>query len=278
MKQTRMSLKQTIVDYAPPHLIHWGKSIVDSGYRNRSRQLAHIKATPRHQSLMTGILGKPLEVPDSASFIWMYTEIFDQEIYRFQAKTDSPLIIDCGANIGLSVLYFKQLYPQSRIVAFEPDNEIFAVMQKNIESFGYQDIELHCRAVWNTETTLSFTGDGADGGRLAQTGETHNKEVKTIRLRDVIDRRVDFLKIDIEGAETEVMLDCADRLSNVDNLFLEYHSFDQQPQSLHLLINILNDAGFRLHIHPPITSPQPFMKRDVHAGMDMQLNLFAFRP
>jgi len=272
-----MSLKQTIVEYAPPHLIHWGKSIVDSGYRNKARHLARIKATPRHQSMITGILGKPLEVVDSASFVWMYGEIFEREIYRFQARTDSPFIVDCGANIGLSVLYFKQLYPQSRIVAFEPDDQIFAVMQKNLEGFGYQDIDLHCRAVWNCATTLRFASDGADGGRVAKAGETHNKEVKTERLRDFLDQRVDFLKIDIEGAETEVLLDCADRLGNVDNLFLEYHSFDQQPQSLHVLINILNDAGFRLHIHPPITSPQPFLKRDVHAGMDMQLNIFAFR-
>lgn len=227
--------------------------------------------------MMTEILGKPLELVDSASFIWMYNEIFEREIYRYHARTTSPYVIDCGANIGLSVLYLKQLYPQSHIVAFEPDDEIFEVLQRNIERFGYLDIDLQCRAVWNQETTLNFGSDGADGGRLTRAGDSYNKQVKTVRLRNLLDRPVDFLKIDIEGAETEVLLDCADLLSAVDNLFLEYHSFDQQPQSLHVLINILNDAGFRLHIHPPITSPQPFLKRDVQAGMDMQLNIFAFR-
>jgi FkbM family methyltransferase len=273
-----MPVKQSIVRYTPPQFIHWGKWLSDSNYRRKSRHLARLKSVPRHQPTTTEILGTPLELVDSASFIWMYREIFEREIYRFRAKTDSPYVIDCGANIGLSVLYLKQLYPQSRIVAFEPDDAIFEVLQRNIEHFGYQDINLHCRAVWNCETTLNFTGDGADGGRLAKVGEIHNKKVKTIRLRDVIDRRVDFLKIDIEGAEKEVLQDCADRLGNVDNLFVEYHSFEQQPQALHILISILNDAGFRLHIHPPITSPQPFLKRDVHEGMDMQLNIFAFRP
>lgn len=273
-----MTLKQAIVRFTPPQVIHWGKCLSDSSYRRKSRYLARINSVPRHQPTMTDILGKPLELVDSASFIWMYREIFEQEIYRFRAKTDSPYVIDCGANIGLSVLYFKQLYPDSRIVAFEPDDTIFEVLQGNIERFGYQDIELHCRAVWNCETTLNFAGDNADGGRLARAGDSHNKKVKTVRLHEVIDRRVDFLKIDIEGAEQEVLQDCADRLSNVDNIFVEYHSFEEQPQALHIIISILKDAGFRLHIHPPITSPQPLFKRDVHQGMDMQLNIFGFRP
>jgi hypothetical protein len=88
---------------------------------------------------------------------------------------------------------------------------------------------------------------------------------------------VDFLKIDIEGAETETLKDCADRLGNVENLFVEYHSFDGERQTLDTLIGILAGAGFRLHVHSPNASPQPFVHRDLNAGMDLQLNIFAFR-
>src|SRR5688500_10055596 len=48
-------------------------------------------------------------------------EIFVREIYRFETDIRNPVIIDCGSNIGLSVLYFHKSYPGARILAFEPD-------------------------------------------------------------------------------------------------------------------------------------------------------------
>ncbi len=271
------TLKQAIVRYFPPQFIQWGKWLSDSSYRHKSRHLARLKSIPRYQPAITEILGEPLELVDSSSFIWMYQEIFEREIYRFRANTERPYIIDCGANIGLSVLYFKQLYPKSHIVAFEPDEKIFEVLARNIERSGYDDIDLHCRAVWTSETTLSFMREGADGGRLSGAGDSQDRLVPTVRLRDYLNVSVDFLKLDIEGAETDVLEDCADLLGNVHTLFVEYHSFSERPQTVHELTTILAQAGYRLHIHPPITSPQPFMSRDVSGGMDMQLNVFAFR-
>lgn len=272
-----MALRQLAYRYMPPQFVHWGKCALDKEYRSRSRHLKEIKSVPRFQSTFTNILGKPLEFVDSASLLWMYREIFEQEIYRFETDTPEPYIIDGGSNIGLSVLYFKDLYPQSRIVAFEPDEKIFKVLQGNLARHGYQDVELHCRALWSVDDMVGFCEEGADGGHLARGDTKASRLVSTTRLRDYLDREVDFLKLDIEGAETEVLLDSADRLGQVKNLFVEYHSFEQQPQSFHILTRILFEAGFRLHIHPPITSAQPFIKRDVHEGMDMQLNVFAFR-
>ena len=207
----------------------------------------------------------------------MYTEIFEREIYRFRSKTEQPYIIDCGANIGLSVSYFKQHYPQARILAFEADETIFGVLSRNVARLGYQNVELVCRAVWNSETSLNFMNEGADGGRLSGPSDAKDNVVKTIRLRDYLQGPVDFLKLDIEGAETDVLEDCADVLGNVDCMFVEYHSFAERPQTLHKLTSILAAAGYRLHIHPENASPQPFLSREVYGGMDLQLNVFAFR-
>jgi hypothetical protein len=41
---------------------------------------------------------------------------------------------------------------------------------------------------------------------------------------------------------------------------------------------LLAEAGFRLHVHSVVTSPRPFVARELNSGMDLQLNLFAFRP
>lgn len=273
-----MTVKQSIVRYTPPQFTHWGKCLLDSRYRHVSRHLARLKSLPRYQPARTEILGKPLELVDSASFIWMYREIFEREIYRFRAKSESPYIIDCGANIGLSAIYFKRLYPRSRVVAFEPDDKVFEVLARNLRLHDCADVELHNRAVWSSETTLSFVNEGADGGHVSRIGESGDKAVRTVRLRDYLSEPVSLLKIDIEGAETQVLQDCADLLGNVDNLFVEYHSFTEEPQTLHSLMGVLAGAGFRVHVHPENIAPQPFVERTIQANMDLQLNVFAFRP
>lgn len=264
--------------FTPPQVVHWGKCLLNADYRRRAHHLSQLKRVPRYQPATTHIFGKPFEVIDSASFISTFQQIFEEQIYRFKATTDRPYILDCGANIGLSVIYFKQLYPQSIIVAFEADKSIFEILRRNVRSFGYDDVEFVNRAVWNGETELNFTSDGADGGRLSVPDDQPTQVVKTIRLRDHLDHKIDFLKLDIEGAETAVLEDCADRLSNVESLFVEYHSFEGEPQSLHVLTDVLANAGFRLHIQAPMPASQPFVKRNPEMGMDMQLNIFAFRP
>ena len=262
----------------PPQVKHWGKALLRPDYRRRQRALSRLRGLPRYQPTTTDILERPLEVVDSLSFIYMFEEIFEREIYRFDAKTEAPYVLDCGSNIGLSVIYFKRLYPGAHVVAFEADDEIFAVLKRNVERWELGDVELVCRAVWSEETTLNFKHEGADGGRIERGEGAGDKSVPTVRLRDYLDRRVDFLKVDIEGAETETLADCADRLGNVENLFVEYHSFDGERQTLDALVRLLADAGFRLHVHSPNASPQPFVRRDLNAGMDLQLNIFAFRP
>ncbi len=239
------------------------------------KQLAH---QPRYQAAAVDIHGISLKLIDATSFLAMYDEIFAAQIYKFKAETQQPVILDVGANIGLSVLYFKQLYPDSQITAFEPDPTIFSVLQHNVQQARLSNVTLINKAVWNSETTLEFMAEGADGGRMVQLdSDAATVKVNTVRLRDFLTQPIDFLKIDIEGAETEVLLDCEPQLHCVRQLFVEYHSFSDQPQSLPQLAAILNRAGFRLYICPAISQPQPLYQRTANLGMDVQLNLFAFR-
>lgn len=262
----------------PSPLRHLGKLLLQPEYRRRHSALQKLRNTPRYTPTSTKLLGTEIGLVDAASFLFMYKEIFEQQIYRFKAQNQNPIIIDGGANIGLSVLYFKQLYSNSHIIAFEPDNKVFNTLEKNINACALSDVKLVNKALWSSETVLEFMSEGADGGRVIQIElEREKYQVSAVCLRDYLTRPVDFLKLDIEGAETEVIKDCQDLLLNVNNMFVEYHSFVNETQSLHFILNVLHEAGFRLHIHPPVTSPQPFYYRQVHLGMDMQLNIFAFR-
>ncbi|PYU28174.1 MAG: FkbM family methyltransferase [Acidobacteria bacterium] len=251
--------------------------ITDSSYRHQRAELARLRSLPRYKATVTNLIGIPLEIVDAYSFLGMYHEICEQQIYRFQARTEEPFIIDGGANIGLSILYLKELYPRSEIIGFEPDEKIFSVLERNVQRSGYENIKLLRRALWTRQTTLGFVSEGSWAGRLARTEEHAGQVVQTARLRDYLNRPVDFLKLDIEGAETEVLADCADLLGRVENLFVEYHSFGDEPQSIHTLLSVMQGAGFRVHVRASTGSPQPFLFRALNLGMDNQLCVYAFR-
>lgn len=238
-----------------------------------------LSSLPRRKQSDVILFGKQLIFPDAYWFLHSLREIFVEKVYWFKS-TDTPLILDCGANIGLSVIYFKQLFPAAKIIAFEPDEKIFYMLKENIEQFNFSDVELINKGVWKSETTLSFLAEGTLGGRVAEKSDYGNNvvSIQTTRLREYLDTRVDFLKIDIEGAEYDVLLDCADRLENVGLLFIEYHSRSAEPQKLDEILGILTKTGFRYYIREAAeTIKYPYVDRP-KLWFDVQLNIFCYRP
>ena len=81
------------------------------------------------------------------SFDFQREEIFRREQYRFETDAPAPFIVDCGANIGMATLYFKSLYPDATVLAFEPDPAAFACLQeKRSSSVGCSSRERCSRA------------------------------------------------------------------------------------------------------------------------------------
>jgi FkbM family methyltransferase len=267
-----------IEEALPERVKHWARLALNAEYRRQASEKRRLRMIPRYTRTHTNLLGRSLELVDPESFLSMYDQIFVRQIYRFETSNDAPVIIDGGANIGMSVLYFKELYPRSRIIAFEPDPAVFQTLKTNLDTFRLKGVELVPRALWTDDTDLEFTQEGGEAGRLRRTEDPHRKiRVAGARLKNYLDRQVDLLKLDIEGAETNVLRDCVDELPRVQRLFVEYHSFADDTQTLHELLSLLHDAGFRMHIHSVRPSPQPFVKRFVNFGMDFQANIFAFR-
>jgi FkbM family methyltransferase len=243
------------------------------------KDLWRIEFTPRFTESYINLLGKEIKLIDSASFHFLWDELFVKEIYKFGSQKENPYIIDCGANIGLSLIYFKTLYPNAEVIAFEPDKKIFKVLCYNIKAFQFNNVQLFDKAVWSSATTLFFAADGSDGGRISNNldDETRQK-IQTVRLREYLWKEVDFLKIDIEGAEVEVLKDCADLLNNVENLFVEYHSFVGKKQELDILLDLLTQAKFRYYIsHVGIVSRHPLEAIASISQIDNQLNIYAYR-
>jgi FkbM family methyltransferase len=210
-----------------------------------------------------------------------YKDIFENEIYKFAASSDRPLIIDCGSNIGISVLYYKTLYPHSTVIAYEPDNRNFQLLSKNISENNLQQVILQESAVWVENGEISFASNAAEGSSITMTNEGSNiVAVPSVRLADVLNKyeKIDFLKLDIEGAEDKVVADCGSLLSRIENLFLEYHGTIHETGKLITVLKTLNDCGFKVYLNNAADHLQtPFHERESGARHDVQLNLFCYR-
>lgn len=243
------------------------------------RELRRLKKLPRYRRFQTAVLGPTLTGVDGPSFYYSVGEIFRDGIYEFETTNSAPRIIDGGSNVGLSLMYFKLRYPGASVVGFEADPNVYTVLAENVASANLNDVELVNRALWSEETKLLFDSEGADAGTLMHATNLSRQplEVESCRLWPWLAEPVDMLKLDIEGAEFEVLRDSAKRLANVRNLFVEYHSFASQPQQLDELLDLLCRAGFRYQIHTQFSSRRPLKERDLQLGMDLQLNIFAYR-
>jgi FkbM family methyltransferase len=261
---------------------HLKRLINDPHYRTLAYLLQKHGRVRQKQSRTIKFDGFSFIVPDVPSFLSAYYFIFVRKLYQFSARRPDPLIIDCGANVGLSVLYFKKSYPDARVIAYEADPNIFAVLEKNVSAQGLRDVVLVNAAIGASDGVVLFAPDGTDSGRVATNADCGRPllQVPASRLRQLLEREhVDMLKLDIEGAEADALEDCVGKLGGVDCLFAEYHTFPGAPQRLGSVLNVLENEGFRVAIESVhmVDAPLEECNRKVCGGMDMQLHIYAYR-
>ncbi len=213
---------------------------------------------------------------DPAEFMYAVKEIFIDEIYN-QPLPTHPRILDCGAHIGLSVIYLKNKYPTARIIAFEPDKKNFELLTKNLQSQNMTDVQTVPAAVWKENTKLQFSNEGSMSSKIEESPNDTTAEVKAVRLKDYLTENIDFLKMDIEGAEFQVLLDIKDDLPKIKNLFLEYHGTFSKTGELLQILNWLTQNHFTFYIQEAAKIfPQPFRRQLRNTNdYDIQLNIYA---
>ncbi len=193
---------------------------------------------------------------NKADFDYVYNEKFRINEYIFSAMTATPFILDCGANIGLSVLYFKKLYPQAKIIAFEPNPETFKLLEINVQQNNLQDVQLINAAVSDSLTELEFyVNDDDYPWSLSDTcvkdtygGPAGWKTIKVpaVKLSAYIKQHVDLLKLDIEGMEETVLKEIEDQLDKIEEIRLEFHTHKANTiNDLDRTLALLNKQGFK---------------------------------
>jgi len=171
---------------------------------------------------------------------FLVIEIFVNQDYIFKSDNATPLIFDCGANMGIATIYLRWLYPKSRIFAFEPDFKIFQLLKENVESNKLSDVYLFNLALSDKRGVLEFYpyvdknewNFGIGSTKFESTNNIKKTMVDCVVLSDYVkDNIVDFIKMDIEGAESDVIKELVNtgNLNNVKQLKIEYHHKIKKP-------------------------------------------------
>jgi FkbM family methyltransferase len=192
----------------------------------------------------------------ASSLAFLHNEIFVKLAYYFRAPRPDPLIVDGGSNIGMSVLFFKALYPDARVIAFEPAAPAHRLLVTNVEANRLADVEVQRAALGRENGAVAFYEDTEDPATFRMStrreripgGET---TVEQRRLSEFLDGEVDFVKLDIEGAEDDVLDDLVESgaLARVEQLVVEYHhQLDPERDFLDSFLERLRSHGFAYQV------------------------------
>lgn len=210
-------------------------------------------STPRYTSGVVDVMGYRLHYVDLITIPPQWKDTFVDELHAFDADTETPRVLDCGANVGVVTMYLKRRYPNAKITAFEADPSIAATLATNIEANRLSDVDVVAAAVWDSAGETTFVAEGADSGGVAVDYRGASRKritVPTVRLRDILanETHVDLLKLDIEGAEHRVLADCESELGRVKAIAVELHDFDIEARRSPRTLELLSRAGF-LYAH-----------------------------
>lgn len=212
------------------------------------------------------LAGTPIvaEFRRNQSDLYILRENFVQGIYDFPYEDVVPRvrsIVDLGANIGLTSLYFQARFPDAHIVCVEPVQENVRMIHRNarnnrfdwtVETAAIQaqpgTVVLYPNEWWSSSTVTEHvaTARQTKEGRLETLYKLPPEEVEAIPVDALLDRNhletVDILKMDIEGAEDQVIAGAPAWLGRVRVLIIEIH--DKYVDRARIT-GVLTGAGFR---------------------------------
>ena len=194
--------------------------------------LAKARMNGRQQEALIDIpdFQHPVHLRFRTTDVPTFRQVIRNAEYDWEMARTPRVIIDAGANIGLTSVFYSNKYPQAKIIAIEPEISNFQVLQKNTNP--YPNIATLNAALWGRNGTINLIdpGVGQDGfvasdigGFGGQTGKavpafTIDKIMSDFKLT-----YVDILKIDIEGAEKEVFADPSAWIQKVGVIVIEFH-------------------------------------------------------
>ncbi len=185
----------------------------------------------------------------SSDFV-VFEQIFIREEYQFatQQHFDSPCIVDAGANIGCTTVYFKAIYPFAKILAVEADPDNYSALQENLRLNNLHDVQCAAVALWFENGTVAISRNFKDGRDWSAHVDTQGQTPVTSRtlgtlLESYGINSIDILKMDIEGSERPIFIKdetINESLVKIRCIAIEVHTEDD------LIEKRLRGLGFRM--------------------------------
>lgn len=215
--------------------------------------------------LQTTLFDYTIFFQNKDEFYKLKREIFTNHCYYCEFDNDTPLIIDAGAHIGLTTLYFKHLYPDSQILSIEPHPLNFKFLQKNCLENRVRNVELRNLALTNNSSShvtlfadqeqdwlmssSLFAGawNGFQEGMIpVSVPSARLSELIIEKLRPHQRNKIDLLKLDAEGSEWDIIADLSKNnlLAKIERIIVEVHA--KKGQDLANFADNLEKKGFHL--------------------------------
>jgi FkbM family methyltransferase len=165
-------------------------------------------------------------------------------------------VVDCGANHGFTTLLFSRWAgPTGTVHAFEPNLHNVAILKENIRLNGLKNVVCHPIALDCQSRHLQISIHPNSAVQERPTRKIRTKAVPSATLDDVLgDAKVNFVKIDVEGFELQVLRGARRVLAQRPRLDLELHvvMYDDPLQKLTTILQLLDLDRYQVEVQPVV--------------------------
>ena len=157
----------------------------------------------------------------------------DDTYRKILSEGNRPIIVDCGGHIGLSAVWFASRFPEATLYCIEPDKSNFKLLQQN--TAPYPNVTCLNGGVWNKPCHLEIMNplSGSASFQLRELSERESSERPNVLRAYTIPEVLQFdkrnhlflVKMDIEGAESQVFVDPAPWLAATAVMIIELHDW-----------------------------------------------------
>jgi len=183
----------------------------------------------------------PVELRLASTDAEVYGQVITAQEYAAVIGDEARMIVDCGANIGLTSAFFLSRLPQASVIAIEPFAANAELCRRNLAPYGARAKVIEA-AIWNRSTRLVLDTAGASewGVRVRPATPGEDGDIAAIDIPSLGLPHIDILKIDIEGSEEDLFSKTEQVwLKSVSNIAIELHGTAREKRFFAAL------AGYR---------------------------------
>jgi FkbM family methyltransferase len=190
-------------------------------------------------------LGREVQLRPDTTDEQVFHEVFVKHFHVPPEEIRPATVLDLGCNIGLTAAHFESLWPDAEIIGVDLDAENCAVARRNCRRARILNF-----AVSATSGSQTYSGEEAWGFRLDPAGDRIVESRTLDELTDLFGGSADFVKMDIEGAEWEVVQAPGEWPERVGSLLIEIHGNEGRRQAgIDEMMGYLRAKGFTCEKH-----------------------------